>query len=41
MRLSPTQPPILIFTDDLAKANENYTALNNELESTLKDLGGM
>ena len=30
-----------MFVDDLKKANDAYVALNDELEGTLKDLGGM
>lgn len=31
----------VIFADDLVKAKDAYKALNEELEGTLKDLGGM
>ena len=31
----------LAVVDDLTKAHEAYNALNEELEGTLKDLGGM
>lgn len=31
----------LYLADDLVKHRDSYSALENELETTLKDLGGM